>query len=119
MTPNAMDRRFSNTSSLKDGCGVFLGSDLGTPSRLNGKSNTAFGLNRKILNPYIIFQKNSTTVIEGATPFYKTAQKLKAAGYENQLESYKGQLDGIKSLLTQTAEKPSHRLSGGGTVPKF
>ncbi len=60
---NTGDRRFSNTSNL--------GSDFHAPTR--GNINTAFGLNLKILNPYIIFQKNQTTIIDGLTPFYKTS----------------------------------------------
>ncbi len=39
------------------------------------KNPPAFGFNRKILNPYIIFQKNQTTVIDGTQPLFSVINK--------------------------------------------
>jgi hypothetical protein len=46
---------------------------VGTPSPT--KNQIAFGFNRKILNPYIIFQKNQTTVIDGTQPLFSVLNK--------------------------------------------
>ena len=49
--------------------------DTGVATPSTGKNKIAFGFNRKILNPYIIFQKNQTTVIDGTQPLFSVLSK--------------------------------------------
>lgn len=91
-------------------------------SRLNQSSSQGF--NRRILSPYIIFNKNcasnnnhqNSQVNEqqsANSSYYKQSYRVQKtkAGYEGQLESYVGQLDGIKTLLTSTVEIGSRKIN--------
>jgi hypothetical protein len=49
--------------------------DTGVATPSPSKNKIAFGFNRKILNPYIIFQKNQTTVIDGSQPLFSVINK--------------------------------------------